>query len=92
MITLIKKPFITEKATASGKERGAYVFGVDISATKPEIKKAIEKKYKVHVVNIRTAHQHPKGRRYGFQMSEKSRSKKAIVALRKGEQLPILPQ
>ena len=92
MNTIIKKPFITEKASISGKEQGAYVFGVDTSATKSEIKKAIEKKYKVHVIGVRTMNQRPKTRRYGFQMGERSRLKKAIVVLKKGEKLPVLPQ
>lgn len=89
---IIRHPLITEKTTASGKDMGAYVFGVYDDATKPEIKKAIETKYKVNVISVRTLNQHPKSRRYGWQYGERSRVKKAVVVLKKGQTLPILPQ
>jgi len=92
MKQLIKQPIISEKTTVSGKEQGAYVFGVDISATKPEIKKAIEAKYKVGVVCVRTLHQASKTRHFRGRRSELGRLKKAIVVLKKGQSLPILPQ
>ena len=41
LLTLIKSPYITEKSTSVGSLNQA-VFKVDLSATKLEIKKAVE--------------------------------------------------
>ncbi|HRP53976.1 MAG TPA: 50S ribosomal protein L23 [Fluviicola sp.] len=53
MNTIIKKPIITEKATATN-EKGCFAFEVDRKANKLEIKNAVEKMYGVNVVTVRT--------------------------------------
>ena len=50
---ILKKPLITEKISAMN-EQGIYGFIVEKKASKPEIKKAVEKMYDVQVVEIRT--------------------------------------
>jgi large subunit ribosomal protein L23 len=50
---ILKKPLITEKISGMN-ERGIYGFIVEKKASKPEIKKAVEKMYDVKVVEIRT--------------------------------------
>ncbi len=54
MNTIIKKPLITEKATAASETRNRFTFAVEKSANKIEIKKAVEKMYGVHVTEVRT--------------------------------------
>lgn len=54
MSTIIKKPIITEKATA-GNDAGVYAFEVARKANKLEIKSAVEKMYGVTVTNVRTS-------------------------------------
>lgn len=51
---IIKKPVITEKATAASEKQNAFSFEVDKMANKIEIKKAVEKMYGVHVIDVRT--------------------------------------
>ena len=41
-MSILKKPIITEKATAAGEKLGQYGFIVDNNANKVEIKKAVE--------------------------------------------------
>lgn len=50
---ILKKPLITEKISAMN-EHGVYGFVVEKTATKPEIKRAIEKVYGVKVEDVRT--------------------------------------
>ncbi len=54
MNNIIKKPIITEKATAAAEGRNSFTFEVERKANKLEIKKAVEKMFNVHVVNVRT--------------------------------------
>ena len=50
---IIIAPVITEKATAAS-EKNQVVFEVAKSATKPEIKKAVEKLFDVKVKHVNT--------------------------------------
>jgi large subunit ribosomal protein L23 len=54
MKSIIKKPIITEKATAATEKSNSFSFSVERTANKLEIKSAVEKMYGVNVVNVRT--------------------------------------
>lgn len=77
---LIKKPWISEKATDLAG-LGKYVFIVEHNATSCEIKKAIESIYKVHVVKVNILNKVLNGKSI----------KKAVVTLREGEKIDIVP-
>ncbi len=55
MNTIIKKPIITEKATAAAEKSNSFSFEVDRKANKLQIKAAVEKMYSVSVIDVRTA-------------------------------------
>jgi len=54
MKTIIKKPIITEKATAQSEDLNRFTFAVDRSANKIEIKNAVENMYGVSITEVRT--------------------------------------
>ena len=54
MKLVIKKPLITEKATAATEKLNRFTFAVDRKANKIEIKKAVEKLYGVSITEVRT--------------------------------------
>lgn len=76
----IKKPWISEKA-GDQSTLGKYVFLVDKDASSHEIKTTIELIYKVHVVKTNIVRIVNKGKNI----------KKAIVTLKKGETIDIMP-
>ncbi|MBM3257088.1 MAG: 50S ribosomal protein L23 [Candidatus Liptonbacteria bacterium] len=85
---VLQKPWQTEKAlTFTGA--GKYVFIVRPEATKPEVRKAVEKLYGVHVTNVNIVNRPPKAKRMGAMWSMKGSYKKAVVTLRKGETIDI---
>ena len=84
--TLISKPLITEKATVLA-ERGTYVFFVDTSANKIEIKKAVHAVYGVTPVNVRVSNQQGKVVRFGRYTGKRIDRKKAYVTLKKGDSI-----
>lgn len=86
---LIKNPIISERATQMSA-LGKYVFLVEDGATKPEVKKAVEGIYKVTVEKVHVINTRPKPRS-GRYVGVKSGYRKAIVTLKKGEKLDILP-
>ncbi len=87
---LVKRPIITEKATRMSAF-GKYIFLVDDKAASPEIKKAIKEIYKVDVIRINIVNTRPKPRRLGKMVGIKPGYKKAIVTLKEGQKLDILP-
>ena len=54
LLTLVHSPYITEKATSVGS-LNQVVFKVDLSATKLEIKKAVEDLFDVKVDSVSTS-------------------------------------
>ncbi|MCL5436178.1 MAG: 50S ribosomal protein L23 [Patescibacteria group bacterium] len=64
-----------------------YVFVVDDRANKPEVKKAVEKVYDVHVNDVNILRFAGKARRYGRATGRTRSWKKAIVSLREGEKI-----
>ncbi len=87
---ILEKPLITEKLTRLQEENQQYAFKVAVKATKPQIKKAIEKRYpevKVGRVNTMIVPSKPKGRytKGGYVEGRSKIWKKAIVTLKEGE-------
>ena len=78
---IIIKPLITEKSTHQQTTRNAYAFEVTKNATKPEIRKAVERLYDVKVVDVRTMVRKGKPRRTRYGLSHTSEWKRAVVVL-----------
>jgi large subunit ribosomal protein L23 len=78
---IIIRPIVTEKGTHQTTHRNAYPFEVNLWATKPEIKAAVEELFGVHVDKVRTQNRLGKQRRYRFRMGRLSNWKKAIITL-----------
>ena len=86
LLTLIHSQYITEKATYVGS-LNQVVFKVDLSATKLEIKKAVEDLFDVKVDNVTTATQKGKTKRNRYGIYKKSDYKKAYVVLKEGSEI-----
>ena len=89
MYFVIKRPIITEKSTIARDEENKYFFEVDRRANKIEITKAVEKLFKVKVLNVCTINVRGKKRRMGKNVGRKSDWKKAIVTLVPGSSIEI---
>ena len=57
------------------------------SATKPEIKAAVELMFKVEVASVSTVNQKGKTKRFGRSIGRRDHVKKAFVALKPGQEL-----
>ena len=87
------RPLVTEKSSAMYANRKVYTFQVDPSATKPEIRDAIEHLFAVTVRDVRTMQMRSKARRAGGlgrgREGRRPKWKKAIVVLKEGDVIPI---
>jgi len=86
--TVIRRPLITEKGLGVKETEATLVFEVAPSATKTEVKQAVETLFKVKVAAVRTSNFAGKERRRGRYAGFKADWKKAYVRLKAGEKLP----
>ncbi len=87
----IKTIRLTEKATYLLEENNEYVFQVDRSANKLEIKRAVERLFKTEVESVRTCNY--KGKKKRERRADFGRTahwKKAVVKLKEGEQIELV--
>ncbi|WP_163835719.1 50S ribosomal protein L23 [Spartinivicinus ruber] len=80
-------PHISEKATVQADLAGQYVFRVATTATKLEIKKAVEKLFEVKVKAIQTVKVKGKTKRTARGLGKRSDWKKAYVCLEQGQEI-----
>ena len=85
--SVLKKPLVTEKSNLLKEELNQVVFEVDKKANKIEIKKAVEKLFKVNVINVHTVNMRGKKKRLGRSEGKKPDWKKAIVTLKEGDRI-----
>ena len=85
---VIVAPHITEKATMLS-ENNAVVFKVAGTATKPQIKEAVEALYGVKVAGVNTLVQKGKSKRWKGKPYTRSDVKKAVVTLADGQMIDI---
>ena len=85
---VIRRPLVTEKTTLIREGNRTLVFEVATSATKVDIKRAVEKLLGSKVEGVRTSIAHGKMKRQGRFVGQRSDWKKAYVKLREGEKIP----
>ncbi len=90
LASLIKQSWITERAGDLTKDR-KYIFIVKESATKPEIKKAIEAIYNVDVIRVNVINTKGKTKRLGRSMGRTSKARKAVITLKQGQKIDVIP-
>lgn len=85
---VIVKPIITEKATMAS-EAGAVVFQVTKTATKPQIKEAVEAVFGVKVKAVNTVITKGKAKKFRGKPGVRSDVKKAYVSLEEGNTIDV---
>jgi len=85
---IVVKPVITEKSTLVS-EFNQVVFKVSNTATKPEIKAAVEALFGVKVLGVNTLIQKGKTKRWRGKEYRRSDEKKAIVTLADGDRIDV---
>jgi large subunit ribosomal protein L23 len=84
---LIRRPIVTEKSSDMKEFFNQVVFEVHPDANKSEIKKAVEKLFKVRVLEVHTQNRQGKPKRLGRFTGRRRAWKKAIVTLRQGDRV-----
>jgi len=88
MYDIIRAPVITEKATIVS-EHNQVIFRVPLTATKREVKAAVEGLFSVKVTAVNTIWVMGKVKRFRGRLGQRSEYKKAVVTLGEGQRIDV---
>lgn len=87
---VVKRPLLTEKNMHRAEVCNEYTFEVARGANKVQIRTAVEDIYDVKIVRVNTLVKTGIARRFGWNWSKTSDTKKAIVKLAEGYKIDLL--
>lgn len=88
---ILVKPHVTEKA-GDLTSKNQYIFEVFPRSNKKQVKKAVEDVYGVDVADVHIINIHSKRRRLGRTEGWSGGYKKAIVRIKEGQKIEVLPR
>jgi len=80
-------PHISEKSATQAELSGHHTFKVVPTATKLEVRRAVEKLFGVDVVSVRMLNVKGKQKRHGARMGRRADGRKAIVRVAEGQDI-----
>ena len=87
ILQVLLAPHISEKTTLVADANGQHVFKVLPTATKTEIKQAVEQLFEVKVAQVRVINVKGKTKRFGQRDGKRSDWRKAYVTLAEGQDI-----
>ena len=87
LFRVLAGPLVSEKAAMAADQRNQVVFKVALDATRLEIKKAVERLFKVEVLAVQTLRVKGKRKRNRYGLSKRPDWKKAYVRLQPGQDI-----
>jgi large subunit ribosomal protein L23 len=88
--TILVRPIVTEKAEGAKANQNKYVFEVARRANKLEVRKAVERYFRVKVAKVAVLIISGKPKRMGAFEGNRPDWKKAIVTLKPGQKIDML--
>ena len=87
LLTILVAPQISEKATYVADKHDQVIFIVTPTATKPEVKAAVELLFIVQVDSVQISNLKGKNKRFGRGIGRRSDVRKAFVCLKPGQEI-----
>jgi len=80
-------PVVTEKSTLAAEVHGQAVFQVATSATRNDVKAAVEQAFDVEVESVKILNVKGKTKRFGRSLGKRNDRKKAYIRLKEGSDI-----
>ncbi|MCH8538160.1 50S ribosomal protein L23 [Alkalimonas collagenimarina] len=90
LLKVILAPHVSEKSTIAAENFNTVVFKVATTATKADIKAAVQQLFDVEVTGVNTVNVKGKTKRTGMRMGKRSDWKKAYVTLKEGSEIDFV--
>ncbi|MDP7030138.1 MAG: 50S ribosomal protein L23 [Phycisphaerales bacterium] len=87
---VIRRPIVTEKSTWEASEHNRYAFEVDRSASKPDVRTAVQELYGVRVLEVAIQNRKGQSRRNKFGYWKTSDIKRAIVKIHPEDRIELI--
>ena len=87
LMTVLLGPIVSEKSTMMADKNEQVAFYVVPSATKQDVKAAVELMFNVKVDSVQVLNQKGKAKRFGRFMGKRNNTRKAYVCLQAGQQI-----
>ena len=87
LFQVLLAPVVTEKSTRAAEDGGQVVFYVQPSATRNDVKAAVEQAFEVEVDLVRVLNVKGKNKRFGRTLGRRSDRKKAYIRLKEGSDI-----
>ncbi len=87
---VILAPIVSEKSSIAAEDNNQFVFRVEKSANKLQVKKAVELMFDVEVDSVRVLNVKGKVKRFGRTLGKRSDWKKAYVKLKAGHEIDFV--
>jgi len=90
LMNILVSPHVSEKATVAAENANQIVFKVANTATKKEIKAAVEMLFEVNVENVQVANVKGKTKRTQNGVGRRNDWKKAYIRLQEGQDINFI--
>jgi large subunit ribosomal protein L23 len=87
LYSVLLAPIVSEKSTMLAEKHNQVAFRVAPSATKQEVKAAVEKLFKVQVESVAILNRKGKTKRFGRFTGSRGSLRKAYVSLKAGQEI-----
>lgn len=87
LFQVLVAPVVTEKSTLAAEEHDQVVFTVVKTATRNDVKAAIEQAFEVEVESVKILNVKGKTKRFGNGFGKRSDRKKAYIKLKEGSDI-----
>ena len=92
LYSVLLAPIVSEKSTMLAEKRNQVAFRVLASATKQEVKSAVEKLFKVEVERVSILNRKGKTKRFGRFNGTRRTVRKAYVSLKAGQEINFMQE
>ncbi len=92
LYSVLLAPIVSEKSTMLAEKRNQVAFRVQQSATKQEVKAAVETLFKVQVERVSILNRKGKSKRFGRFAGARGTVRKAYVSLKPGQEINFVQE
>ena len=92
LLNVLRSPHVSEKAARIQETANQYVFEVAPTATKADVKAAVEKLFNVAVERVTVVNVKGKVKAFRGRPGQRAHARKAYVRLREGQNIDLVAQ
>jgi large subunit ribosomal protein L23 len=89
LLNVLRAPHVSEKAARIQESANQYVFEVAPTATKADVKAAVEKLFNVAVERVTVVNVKGKNKAFRGRQGQRADARKAYVSLRQGQNIDL---